>query len=703
MSVDLEQYRQAEAAECGLVSLAIVSALFGAPVSLSELRRTHPVSPRGLTLKQVIDIGGAIQLSGRAVRCDLKELPKLSTPAILHWGLNHFVVLQGLKGARAVIVDPATGRRTVDERELSAKFTGVAVEFSPTPLFEKRPAISPLKVSSLIQFTPKLKAGLTQVLILSLLLQAYVVISPFYMQLAIDEAAMKGDLDLLLTLALGFGIFATFNAVAEGFRSVALQAVSSLVSWQMTRRLFHQMVRLPLPWFQRRKLADVLTRFDSLNPIKDAISNGFIGGLIDGLLGVSTFVMMVIFAPVLGVMALLQFLLLLTIKLISVPVAMRYGIRALSASISEQGKRIETLRAIQTIKLMAGEADRESDWSNKLADTLKARQENALIGTVFAGARSLIDALFLVGSIYLGARNIIAGHMTVGVFYAFVSYRAQFLSRSENLLDQMVSWKLTDMHTHRLADIALQPREPGIEKLTAADEEIVGKVELRGVGFRYAPQDPAIFSNLNLTIEPGEFVAIVGPSGTGKSSLLKVMCGLYPASTGSVFFDDIPLEHWGPRAVRRSLGVVMQDDELLSGSIADNVAFFDESLDIARVRTCLDIAAMTKDIAAMPMKESTLVGDMGASLSGGQKQRILIARALYKQPRIMVLDEATSHLDVQTEHAIGNAIQALNITRIIVAHRPETIASADRVVVIDGGRIVRDVRKQSVPVEHAHG
>lgn len=692
--LDFREIRQTEAAECGLVCLAFASGLLGARLDLAHLRRSHPVSPRGLTLKEITDIASALGMSGRAVRCELEELGDLSCPAILHWGMNHFVVLERISKDKVRIIDPSRGSRTLTLREVSKRFTGVALELSAAPGFERRQDRSPLKLTSLLHWSPQVVSGLLQTLLLSLLLQVYVVASPFYLQLAVDEAALKGDKELLAALAIGFGLFAAFNAGAEALRGVALQRVSSLLSWDMTRRLYRHMIRLPLPWFQRRKLADAMTRFDSLTPVRTLIANGLVGAVIDGLLSLTTLAMMIVFAPTLAMVALAGLALYVVVRMVAIPWTMKLGGEALTASIAEQGSRIETLRAMQTIKVMAAEAERENGWSSKFAETIRANQVNAFANIGFSTIQRLFDAVTLVVIIYLGARAAIDGKMTIGVLYAFTAYRSQFLARTQSLFEQFVSWRLLDLHTHRLADIALHPLEANSDHTAAALPPIEGRFELRGVWFAYAPHERPVFRDVNLTIEPGEFAAIVGPSGAGKSTLLKVICGLYPVSAGEVRLDGLPLAAWGTRAVRRSLGVVMQDDELLSGSISENVCFFDDAIDMGRVWECLEQAAIAEEVRNMPMRADTLIGDMGSSLSGGQKQRILIARALYRRPQILILDEATSHLDLENEATISETFAKIKATRIVVAHRRETIERADKIFILEPNGI-RELRRRS--------
>lgn len=638
-----------------------------------------------------------MRMTSRPLRCDLEELRSLRVPSILHWGLDHFVVLIKVKRHSIIIQDPATGTRTLSFKEAGLRFTGVALELSPAPAFKKRRESSPLKLTSLFRATPTIVGGLGQVLILSLLLQAYVVASPFYMQLAIDEAALKGDSGLLTALAIGFGLFGLFNVGATALRGVALQKMSALLGWDMTSRLFHQMLRLPLPWFQRRRLADALTRFESIEPVRALFANGLVGSVIDGLLTVVTLVMMFVFAWPLAMVAIAGLAFYVAIRLIAIPWSIRLGGEALAASIAEQGKRIETLRAIQTIKVMGAETRREGDWANKFAETIRTGQTNAFVSIGFSSLQGVADAVTNVAIIYLGAKAIIDNTMSVGVLYAFMAYKAQFLARGQGLFETFVNWRMLDIHSERLADIALTPVEPGLDFSGVGLPEMKGEIELRNLSFRYSPQDPLVIHAANARIGHGEFVAIAGPSGAGKSTLIKVLCGLYPASAGDVLIDGLPISRWGPGPVRRNLGVVLQDDELVSGSIAENVAFFDEQIDMDWLWDCLATAAIANEIRAMPMRAETFVGDMGSALSGGQKQRILLARALYRRPKILILDEATSHLDVALERGINAALKSQTITRLVVAHRPETIAAADRVLVLSDSRLVEaQDRRQGV-------
>jgi len=678
---------QSETAECGLACVAICLDVLGAPAVMAELRQKFPVSTRGLNVRQVADLCAANSLIVRAVRCEVVELKELTTPAIIHWNFNHFVVFLGktlLGNIR--IVDPAVGERVVSEREFSRCFTGVALEVSPAADFQKRKERSPLSIWSMLPLRGGVAAALVQAVFLTIILQAYVIASPFFVQLAVDEAALKSDFDLLAVLAIGFGLFALVNSVAEGLRGFVLQRASSLLGWGITTRLFHHMLRLPLQWFQRRRLADTLTRFDSVEPIRMLVANGFVAAVLDGALGLALLVMMFLYSPMLAFIVFAFTAMLSIFKISTSSILMRYSADVLMCQISEKGKRIETLRAMQTIKVFGGESAREREWAGKFGETIKAQEEAAHVSIFIRGVQSITTSAELVIIVYFGARLAIEGAFSVGMLYAFLSYRQQFSARTLAFVDQLVAWRLLDMHSDRIADIALHRREIGVDNQLTEGVRIDGSIDASDLRFRYAPQEKDILCGVNFRISPGELVAISGPSGEGKSTLLKVIIGLYHPTSGEILYNGIPLHSLGP-SVRSFFGVVMQDDELLSGSIGENVSFFDDSPDVERIWECLGLAEMREEVASMPMQLHTPIGDMGSSLSGGQRQRLLLARALYRRPCVLFLDEATSHLDVERERRIHESLKKLSITRILITHRPSTMRLADRVLLLKEGRL----------------
>ncbi|MFN4040043.1 MAG: peptidase domain-containing ABC transporter [Brevundimonas sp.] len=679
---------QSELSECGLACVAVCSTLLGQEISLRELRTRYNVPSRGMTVADIVDLAASMNISARPVSCDLDELGKLSMPAILHWDMTHFVVLKRYHRNRsATIFDPVYGERVVSYAELNRSFTGVAVEMSKSAGFTRRRERSPLPINSFIVWSQPFKRALLQILLLSLVIQVYVLASPLYLQVAVDEGVARGDQSLLMTLAIGFGLFALFNSVAELLRGFLVQRASLLLNWDMSTRLMNSLVRLPLGWFQRRHLSDVLVRIESLQPIRQLFTNGLVSVVVDGLLSITTLLMMFLFAWQLAVIVLVTFALATLVRVLSIRRSIRLSADVLQATTLEQGKRIETVRAIQTIKSMAGESARYREWSNELVNFLRAVQRSGNFSIAIKSVSATLDAVSLILVVYVGATMALGGAITVGVLFAFSSYRLQFQNRATTLIETALAWKMLDLHADRLADIVLTQPEPGHDSRETVNTALDGRITVEGVGFRHGANDPWILKGVNLSVQPGEFVAIVGPSGSGKSTLLKLLAALYQPTVGAVTIDGRSVSSWGARAVRRVIGTVLQDDELLSGSVLENVSFFADQPDVKWAEQCLERAAVLDEIMAFPMGLNTPVGDLGSLLSGGQKQRILIARALYKRPSILLLDEATSHLDPKTEGAVNAALKELRITRLIVAHRRESIEAADRAVVLVDGKI----------------
>lgn len=680
---------QSEAAECGLACLATCLSFLGAPTNLSTLRQRFQIGSRGMSIREIKEVAAATGLVTRAVRCELDELRSLKIPAILHYEFSHFVVLLGLaRDGRLKIFDPAIGNKLIAQPEMSRAFTGIALEVSAVLGFQRRKERSPLSIFSLFSLRGNVLAALGKALLLSLFLQVYVLASPFYLQLAIDEAALKSDLSLLMVLAIGFGAFALFNTIAETLRSLAVQYASAMIGWEMSTRLFRHLIRLPLVWFQRRKLADTLTRFDSIEPIKNLVSGGLVAAVFDGVLALTLIAMMFVYSPLLAMISIIFAFIVVATKIASLRPLQDIARQSLQAMVAEKGKKIETLRGIQTIKLLSGEVLREADWANKLGESISTTQRSANFQAYLKGIYSLIEAVGVVLVVYFGARSIVEGALSIGMLYAFISYRQQFSSRLSTLVDQAIAWKMLDIHSDRLADIALQSKEPNVDAGETSALPMKGSIEMRDVFFSYSKNDQSILNGMSISIRQGELVAIVGESGCGKSTFIKVLTGLYKPSRGVVLIDGLKLDAQGAHWVRNNISVVMQDDEMFSGSVLDNVTFFAEQHNIADVWGALTVAQLADDIRAMPMQLHTLIGDMGMALSGGQRQRLLIARAIYRKPRILIMDEATSNLDVAKERDVHDAMEALQITRIFVTHRPGVAKRADRVYAFKKGKAI---------------
>lgn len=689
--------RQTEVAECGLASLAMIGNYHGLETDLGTLRRRFQLSVRGAALKSLMVMADQLGLTARAVKLPLDKLQDLHVPAILHWDMNHYVVLERVANGKALVHNPEGSSRWMLLDEVSPHFTGVALELRPADDFEPSGQRDRLKLSQLWKRITGLKRAIAQTIVLSIVMEAFVLASPYYMQVAIDDTLPALDYDLLTVLALGFGLFTIMNAGASLLRSFVLLSTGTSLGYGIATNVARRLFRLPVSWFEKRHVGDVLSRFQSVTPIQQFMTQGAVSAIIDGSLTIFTLALMFFYSGVLTLIALIAFALYGGTRLISFPVQRRAQEQTIIAGGKEQSTMIESLRGIVTLRLFNRETARHALWQTRLTDSVNAGVSLARIGIWQSTANTLIFGLETIVSVWLAVRLVIGGGFSVGMVFAYMAYKMQFLQRGASLIDQSIAFRMLGLHLERLSDIALTEQDKSVLEQNVPPATLEGGIELRDVRYRYSPTDPLVLNGISLKVEPGEHIAITGPSGGGKSTLVKILLGLVEPDEGEVLIDGKSLAKFGYRNYREQVTAVLQEDSLFAGSLADNIALFDDEPDMVRIIAAAQAAAIHDDIIAMPMAYDTLVGDMGSSLSGGQKQRLLLARALYRQPRMLIMDEGTSHLDAAREQLVNAAIAKLGITRIIVAHRLETIISATRILAIDQGQIT-DVTEQFGPM-----
>jgi ATP-binding cassette subfamily B protein RaxB len=674
--------QQTEAAECGLACLAMISSYHGHRIDLNTLRRRHPVSLKGVTLRALIQVASQMHLACRPLRFELDQLRQLHLPAIVHWDMNHFVVLKSITRRGINVHDPASGERFFPTAEASKHLTGVALELSPSEGFLPKDERARLPFSTFWTQLHGSTHAFVQILILSVILETFVIASPFYLQLTVDEVIARGDADLLIVLALGFGLLTVIKVASSAMRSLVILIVQNVLHFQIGARLFRHLVRLPISYFEKRHIGDILSRFTSVEPIRSALAEGMIAATIDGLMAVATLAMIFVYSTQLALVVLAALVVYAAVRLGLYRLFRKRSLSVIETKAHENSTFIETMRAVQSLKIFNRESDRETQWLNRYADVVSANVRLGRTRIAFTAINEALFGLENILTIYLAARLALNNSLTIGMIFAFMSYKQHFTEKAVQLVEKALDFRILELHLERLADIALSPLERGHDRVLTYTRQIQGRIELRNVCFHYAETEPFVLEDISFVIEPGEFVTIMGPSGGGKTTLIKIMLGLLDPTRGEVLIDGIPLSTMGPRAYREHVGAVMQEDQLLSGSIADNICFFDPSFDQGRMIQCAHLAGIHEEIMAMPMTYNSLIGDMGSSLSGGQKQRIMLARALYRQPQILFLDEGTAHLDVTNEKHINDSLKGLQITRISVAHRPEMSCGADRILKI---------------------
>jgi ATP-binding cassette, subfamily B, bacterial CvaB/MchF/RaxB len=681
--------RQTEVAECGLACLTMIANFHGLDIDLGSMRRRFAPSMRGAALRSLMGIADQIGLTPRAVKLPLEELGNLHVPAVLHWDLNHYVVLERVEGSKALIHNPDGRSIWMQLAEVSDHFTGVALELRPSNDFTTGKHRERLRLSQLWQRMTGLNQSLVQVLLLSLVLQAFALISPYYMQIAVDNALPALDNDLLSVLALGFGLIVLINVATSFLRSFVLMVAGTTIGYSLASNIARRLFRLPVEWFEKRHTGDVLSRFQSIGPIQNLLTQGAVAAIIDGIMAVLTLVLMIWYSPLLASIAVVAFLLYGVVRAVS----FAYQRETQEASIITHGKEqsvlIETLRGITTLRLFGRETLRHAFWQTRLTDAINADVRLTRIGIWQSAANMLIFGIEGIVTIWLAIGFVIDGAgFSIGMVYAYIAYKGQFIQNASTLIDQAINFKMLSLHLERLSDIALTEEDKSFGTSADFETTLKGRIELRDVYYRYSPADPIVLDGVNLIVEPGEHLAITGPSGGGKSTLVKLLLGLVEPDSGEMLVDGLPLSRFGHKSFHSQVAAVLQQDNLFSGSLAENIALFDEVIDMERVMQSARAASIHDDITAMPMQYETLVGDMGSTLSGGQKQRVLLARALYRQPKILIMDEGTAHLDMAHERAVNQAIGEMGITRIIIAHRRETIEAAQRILTMDSGKLL---------------
>ena len=711
---------QSEAAECGLACMTMIAQYYSDKRDLNALRQTVSVSLRGTTLKDVMRIASDLGFQTRAIKIEMEHLAQLSCPAILHWNMNHFVVLTKVKGKTLTIHDPALGERKLTYSEASKYITGIALEVTPSDTFSPKKSAPRLGLSQFFTRTTGFKRNLLTLFALSIVLQLFALASPYYMQTVVDDVLIYNNDALLKALAIGFALLLIIETFTSGIRKFVILSVSSRLQLQMSASVFKHLLSLPLDYFDKRHIGDVVSRFGSLASIREFLTTGLVTALLDGLMAVITLAVMILYSPKLTLVVVAIMLAYLAVRFGLLPFIKRLTTERIALAALEQSHFMESVRAILPIRVYSQEVQRHGQWQNKLVATLnkditlgKINIGSALTNQLLFGAENLVV-------VYIGASLVMEGTLSIGMLLAFMAYKARFVSALDGVVNKLIELSMLGVHFNRLSDILLTPSQQKPLSLKTKDDTFEKQnvhfsnadvpnsstsnslapnvltpdgastpslldaktrpvaLKATALSYRYSETNAWVFKNLMFSVHSGEIVAITGDSGCGKSTMLKCLMGLYPVSEGNI-------EH--PSSTNPVIASVLQEDTCLSGTIAQNICCFEEAPDLKKMVYVAQLACIHEDIMQMPMQYHSLVGDMGSSLSGGQKQRLLLARALYQEPDILFLDEASSHLDMENEAQINHHLKSLNMTRIIVAHRPQSIAMADKVYRLENGNL----------------
>ncbi|EAV4984565.1 peptidase domain-containing ABC transporter [Salmonella enterica] len=670
---------QTESSECGIACLAMVFGHYGKSIDLFSLRQQFNISSRGATLYSIRTIAVQMGMTARALSLDLNELNVLRRPCILHWNFNHFVVLVSVKRNGFVLHDPARGRIIVSKAEASKCFTGIALELWPGSTFRRERVKKRLNLVTLINSIHGIKGALLKIFALSIVVEAIGLILPAGTQLVMDHALPAGDRGLLSMICISLMFFILLRATVSTSRAWISLIMGTLVNIQWQSGLFSHLLRLPLSYFERRKLGDIQSRFGSLNTLRTTFTTSMVGAIMDGIMVCGLLIMILLYGKSLTWVVLGFTLVYIAIRLFTYTYYRQLSEEQLIMEARVSSYFMETLYGIAAVKMQGMTDRRHTHWFNLQTDAINTGIRVTKMDLFFGGLNIFISACEQTIILWLGISLVMDNEMTIGMFVAFGAYRMQFSDRISTLVGFLLQLRMMSLHNERISDIALNEQESVKPDIPVSEKITPVSLEVKSLTFRYDQQSMPVFSELNLTVSPGESVAIIGPSGSGKTTLMKVLCGLFKADSGQVLIDGNDIQQMGVNNYRKITGCVMQDDRLFSGTIRENICGFSENIDDEWMAECAKASFIHDTIMSMPMGYDTLTGELGEGLSGGQKQRLFIARALYRKPRILFMDEATSALDSKSENYVNSAIKSLNITRIIIAHRESTIKSVDRI------------------------
>jgi ATP-binding cassette subfamily B protein len=677
--------QQLAATECGAACLTMVLAYHGKTVPLEDVRETCSVNRDGVNALTLLNAGSFYGLRGRGAQVDIDELELLEPGAILHWSFNHFVVFERVRRKGVEIVDPALGRRRVTMDDFRREFTGVALLLEPGDGFLPETRARNHLWPAVRQVLGK-TGLLPRILVTSLMVQAASLAVPMLTVQLVDQVVPRGDQRLLELLGAGVAAMVLFNFVATLVRGHLLLNLRTLVDARMTLGFIDHLTRLPYSYFQLRSAGDLMMRLNSNSTVREILTSSVLSGVFDGLMVVLYLVIMIVISPLLSGVVVACGVANLAVYLMSRRRQRDRAAQSLQTESKSQSYQVEMLTSMETLKAMGAEHRAVSHWSGLFVDVLNASLERGRLAAsveAFTSALRMGAPLLVLG---VGALLVLKGRLSLGTMLAFDALAIGFLNPLSKLVDTALQLELMGRYLERLNDVLDTPVEQAQAARRAA-HRLTGHIALDRVSFRYGPLAPFVVDDVSVEIAPGQFVAIVGRSGAGKTTLAQLLMGLYRPTSGKIMFDGVDLSEYDLRSVRQQIGIVTQSHHLFGATIRENIALSDPSLPMAAVIEAAKLADIHDEIMAMPLGYHTLLVDRGASISGGQRQRLALARALVRRPAVLLLDEATSALDSVSEAKIHRALTELRCTRVVIAHRLSTVRRATIILVMDQGKV----------------
>jgi ATP-binding cassette subfamily B protein RaxB len=686
---------QDEMSECGMAAIAMIASYHGHDLTLRQMRQRCTVARDGMSLFQIIKVSETLGFACRPLKVMLDGLRQVRAPSILFWNKMHFVVLEAVERRGVRIVDPALGRRFYTWEEALPLFSGVALELVPGLHFtlqRKVPARQALSFGSVLSSNPWLLRYLIPMGLLAIVTYLGAIAAPKLFSLTIDEVVAKNDEDFLYLILYVFGAIFVFKTLAAWLRAWLDAQLRIALSQDLGTGVMAWLLRLPVGWFERRAPGDILRRTQATDRAYTQFTAGWMDMSIDAVFGLAFLCLMALINLPLAGLSLLLCLLFFVFRLLTLPVMERTHKAAIEAETARNVSLLGTVSAIESMKLYHYEAAKLARWSNQHVETETARAQvqrlqsmNVVVHEGLSHGHSLLVSA-------LGAFAVLQGNNSIGDLFAFVLYKDMFMGCMLKLLDRYASLRLVQVELRRVEEIIDEPAEwaESDAYLLRADEQDaqLQLLQMRGGAFRYSSFERPVFVDVDLQLAAGAKVAIFGPSGCGKSTLLKVLAGFYRLDAGQLQVNGVDLQRFGLQRYRENLAYVTAHDEIISASVMDNITLDAERGDGTWLQACVEQAGLLAAVQGLVNGFNTLLGPTGVQLSTGQKQRLLIARALYRRPQVLLLDEPTSHLDADARDVIIATLAQLPMLCVVVTHDPRVARACDVVLQMSQGRLL---------------
>ncbi|TWB09074.1 subfamily B ATP-binding cassette protein HlyB/CyaB [Nitrospirillum amazonense] len=674
--------------DASLQALVALLALNGLPADSAQLRHEAGHQER-LSPADLIRLARRRELRAKEVTVAWDRVAMIALPAIAVLKDGSCALLVRAAADRILMVDPDSGRPTVLGRaEFEVRWTGRLI------LATKRLGLSDLgrrfDLGWFLSAMHKYRRLLGEVLVASLFLQIFALVSPLFFQVVVDKVLVHRGISTLDVLVIGLVVVSCFESLLSVLRTHVFSHTTNRIDVELGARLFRHLMALPLAYFANRRVGDSVARVRELENIRNFLTGSALTLVVDLVFTVVFLAVMLAYSPLLTLVVALSLPLYAIISAGVGPLFRRRLEEKFRRGSENQAFLVEAVGGAETVKAMAVEPQLQRRWENQLAEYVHAAFRVTSLGNVASQSIQLISKLVSAAILYFGAGAVMAGKMTVGELVAFNMLAGRVSQPVLRLAQVWQDFHQARLSVERLGDILNTPTEPQASPGQAALPGIKGEVVFDHVRFRYRPDTPAMLEDLSLTVAAGQSIGIVGPSGSGKSTLTKLLQRLYVPEAGRVLVDGVDIAQIDASWLRRQIGVVLQENVLLAGTIRENIALADPAMPLDKVMRAARMAGAHDFILGLPQGYDTVVGERGASLSGGQRQRVAIARALVTDPRILIFDEATSALDYESERVVQENLAEMcrGRTVFIVAHRLSAVRHCDRIVTLEKGRLV---------------